>query len=145
LLRPRCARRASFGCRLSKGGKSVKKFLSILGLVVLLLWLGAFSNAQTLQSPNTTISGKVNLTIVGVSYDTLTLVNCFNVDLVDCTVKNLVLVRCWNIDITNSAFVGDGVAVLADTCMAVAATGCTFSDAYSQRLLSIRSARVSIE
>jgi hypothetical protein len=123
----------------------MKKTLSILGLIVLLVWLGPFSKAQTPQSPTTTISGKVNLSIVGVTYDTLTLVNCFNVDLIDCTVKNLVLVRCWNIDITNSAFVGEGVAVVADTCMAVAATGCIFSESYSQRLMKIRSSLITIE
>ncbi len=123
----------------------MKRYLSILGLIVLLVWLGASSRAEGQQPATNTISGKINLTIVGVTYDTLTLVNCFNVDLVDCTIKNLVLVRCWNVDVTNSAFVGEGVAILADTSMAVATTGCTFSDSYSQKLMSIHSALITIE
>jgi hypothetical protein len=123
----------------------VKRSLSILGLIVLLLWLGPFSRAQDQQPATNTISGKINLTIVGVTYDTLTLANCFNVDLVNCTIKNLVLIRCWNVDVTNSAFVGEGIAVLADTSMAVATTGCTFAESYSQRLMSIHSALITIE
>ncbi len=123
----------------------MKKTLSILVLSALLISISAFSTAETLSAPNTTISGKVNLNIVGVTYDTLTLVNCFNVDLVNCTVNNLVLVHCWNIDITNTAFVGEGVAIVADTSMAVAATGCTFADSYSQRVIKIRSTLITIE
>lgn len=123
----------------------MKKTLSILGIIVLLVWLAALSRAETPETATATISGKINLTIVGVTYNTLTLVNCFNVDLVDCTIKNLVLVRCWNVDITNSAFVGEGVAVVADTSMAVAATGCTFSESYFQKLMSIRSTLITIE
>jgi len=97
------------------------------------------------EGATTTISGKINLEIVGVTYDTLTLVNCFNVDVTKCTIKNLVLVRCWNIDVVDSTFTGEGIAVLADTSMAVAITGCTFSETYSQKLMSIHSAMVSIE
>ena len=123
----------------------MKRFLSILGLIVLLVWVGALSGAEDQEPAGATISGKINLTIVGVTYDTLTLVNCFNVDLVNCTIKNLVLVRCWNVDVTNSAFVGEGIAVVADTSLAVATSGCTFSESYSQKLMSIRSAHISIE
>lgn len=123
----------------------MKKCLSILGLIVLLVWLAAPCRAQNSGPTNTTISGKINLTIVGVTYDTLTLVNCLNVDLINCTIGNLVMVRCWNVDVTDSAFIGEGVAVLADTCLAVAITRCIFSDTYSQRLLSIRSGKTAIE
>jgi hypothetical protein len=128
-----------------QGGKSVKKTLSILGLVVILVCLSVLCWAQSPGPVNTTISGKVNLTITGMTYDTLTLVNCFNVDLVNCTVKNLVLVRCWNIDVVDSMFIGEGVAVFADTCMAVAITRCIFSESYSQQLLKIRSGKTAIE
>jgi hypothetical protein len=123
----------------------VKKTLSILGLAILLVCIPVLGGAQSPGSTNTTISGKVSLNIVGVTYDTLTLVNCFNVDLTNCTVKNLVLVRCWNIDVVDSAFVGEGVAVVADTCMAVAVSGCTFSESYSQRLIKMRSTLITIE
>lgn len=122
----------------------MKKSLSVIVLFALLVWAGALPGAED-QEPTTTISGKINLTIVGVTYDTLTLVNCFNVDLVNCTIKNLVLVHCWNVDITNSAFVGEGVAVVADTSLAVATSGCTFAETYSQRLMSIHSALITIE
>ncbi len=120
----------------------------IILLAFVMLTVAAFCPAwgQTDEgSKTTTMSGKLNLEIIGVTYDTLTLVNCFNVDLIGCTIKNLVLVRCWNIDVTNSTFVGEGVAVLADSSMAVRLTGCVFSDAYSQKLMSIHSALVKIE
>lgn len=123
----------------------MKKTLSILVLIVLLGLPPALCFAQSPGSTNTTISGKINLTITGVTYETLTLVNCFNVDLANCTVKNLVLVRCWNIDVVDSVFAGEGVAVVADTCMAVAITRCIFSESYSQQLIKIRSSMVTIE
>lgn len=128
-----------------EGGKPVKISLRVLGLVVLLGLLTFPSWAESPGLTTTTMSGKINLNIVGVTYDTLTLVNCFNVDLSNCTVKNLVLVRCWNVDVVDSAFIGEGVAVVADTCMAVAITRCIFSEAYSERLIKIRSSKVSIE
>ncbi len=124
----------------------MKKILFLAAVVLLTVACFSPAWAQEPERPaTTTISGKLNLNIVGMTYDTLTLVNCFNVDLIGCTVKNLVLVRCWNIDVTNSSFVGEGVAVLADTSMAVSITGCTFSEAYSQKLMSIHSALVKIE
>lgn len=133
------------GHRFTEGEKPVKKSLRLLGLIVLLGLLALPAWAQSPGPTSTTMSGKINLNIVGVTYDTLVLVNCFNVDLINCTVKNLVLVRCWNVDVVDSAFVGEGVAVVADTCMAVAITRCLFSEAYSERLIKIRSSKVSIE
>ncbi len=121
-----------------------KIFLLALMISMVALFPPAWGQTSE-ESTTTTITGKLNLDIVGVTYDTLTLVNCFNVDLIDCTVKNLVLVHCWNIDVTNSTFIGEGVAVVADTSMAVAITGCTFSESYSQKLISIHSALVRIE
>jgi hypothetical protein len=132
-------------CCFIEGGKSVKKALGILGLIVLLGLFPVLCWAQSPGSTNTTLSGKINLTITGVTYETLTLVNCFNVDLANCTVKNLVLVRCWNVDVVDSMFVGEGVAVVADTCMAVAITRCIFSESYSQQLIKIRSSMITIE
>lgn len=123
----------------------MKKYLSILGLVIVLLCVPLLSRAQDMGSPNTTISGKANLNIIGMTYDTLTLVNCFNVDLTSCTVKNLVMVRCWNIDVIDSVFVGEGVAVVADTCIAVAITRCIFAEAYSEKLIKMRSSLITIE
>jgi hypothetical protein len=117
-------------------------FATALLLTVALIPL---ARGEAPEGANTTLSGKINLEIVGVTYDTLTLVNCFNVDVSKCTIRNLVLVRCWNIDVVDSTFTGEGIAVLADTSMAVAITGCTFSETYSQKLMSIRSAMVSIE
>jgi hypothetical protein len=123
----------------------VKK-AALLSCAFLLLSFAVVMRGETTpESNNTTMSGKINLEIVGVTYDTLTLVNCFNVDVTKCTIKNLVLVRCWNIDVVDSAFTGEGIAVLADSSIAVAITGCTFSETYSQKLMSIHSAKVSIE
>ncbi len=122
------------------------KKIILLALMISMVALFSPAWGQPSEEPTTTtITGKLNLDIVGVTYDTLTLVNCLNVDLIGCTVKNLVLVRCWNVDVTDSAFVGEGVAILADTSMAVATTGCTFSDSYSQKLMSIHSALITIE
>jgi len=122
------------------------KKIILLALVISMVAFFSPAWGQMPEGPaTTTISGKLNLDIVGVTYDTLTLVNCFNVDLIGCTIKNLVLVRCWNIDVTNSTFVGEGVAVVADSSIAVAITGCTFSESYSQKLMSIRSALTSIK
>jgi hypothetical protein len=122
------------------------KKIILLALMISMVALFPPAWGQPSEEPTTkTITGKLNLDIVGVTYDTLTLVNCFNVDLIGCTVKNLVLVRCWNVDVTESAFVGEGVAVVTDSSIAVAITGCTFSETYSQKLMTIHSAMVTIK
>ncbi len=129
-----------------EAGRAVKRIAVFLSVLVLLALLPVLSGGEDTPEPtNVTMSGKVNLEITGMTYETLTLVNSFNVDLINCSIKNLVLVRCWNVDVTNCEFVGEGVAAVADSCLAVAFTGCKFGGGYSQRLMSMRSARVRIE
>jgi hypothetical protein len=126
--------------------RAIRRVIVAVGMAAcLLLPIVVLGQEEPPETITTTISGKVNLEITGMSYDTLTLVNCFNVDLVGCSIKNLVLVRCWNIDATDCDFVGEGVAVTIDTSMAVAVTGCRFDGAYSQKLMSMRSVLVTIE
>lgn len=124
----------------------MNRAIAVLCVVACLLPpVAVWAQETTPEIVNTTISGKINLEITGMSYETLTLVNCFNVDMARCSIKNLVLVRCWNVDVIDSDFVGEGVAVTVDTSMAVAVTGCRFDGAYTQKLMSLRSGLVKIE
>jgi hypothetical protein len=125
---------------------AVKRVIVAVGVAAcLVLPIALFGQEAPPETTTVTMSGKVNLEITGMSYETLTLVNCFNVDLVGCSIKNLVVVRCWNIDATDCDFVGEGVAVTVDASMAVAVTKCRFEGAYSQKLMSMRSVLVTIE